>query len=135
MAYGVSLDHMAFSDLKCYSFQPGHGECTAEKWRSRQPVWIFCCLPPTAQTCQKEPVSESKQFVSLELIKRLSYCLVFSTRLLVGAPRAKHQNQVNVTGVVYKCDLTTTSKSCQPIEFDDKGLCTLSEAIFIIVLW
>uniref|UniRef100_A0A669DKF4 Integrin alpha-6 n=1 Tax=Oreochromis niloticus TaxID=8128 RepID=A0A669DKF4_ORENI len=41
--------------------------------------------------------------------------------LLVGAPRAKHQNQVNVTGVVYKCDLTTTSKSCQPIEFDDKG--------------
>lgn len=60
MAYGVSLDHMAFSDLKCYSFQPGHRECTAEKWRSRQPVWIFCCLPPTAQTCQKEPVSESK---------------------------------------------------------------------------
>ncbi|XP_039871880.1 integrin alpha-6-like [Simochromis diagramma] len=42
--------------------------------------------------------------------------------LLVGAPRAKHQNQVNVTGVVYKCDLTTTSKSCQPIEFDDKEL-------------
>lgn len=78
---------------------------------------------------------KAKQFVSLELIKRLSYCLVFSTRLLVGAPRAKHQNQVNVTGVVYKCDLTTTSKSCQPIEFDDKGLCTLSEAIFIIVLW
>uniref|UniRef100_I3J241 Integrin alpha-6 n=1 Tax=Oreochromis niloticus TaxID=8128 RepID=I3J241_ORENI len=49
--------------------------------------------------------------------------------LLVGAPRAKHQNQVNVTGVVYKCDLTTTSKSCQPIEFDDKGLCTFSKGI------
>uniref|UniRef100_A0A671XXF5 Integrin alpha second immunoglobulin-like domain-containing protein n=1 Tax=Sparus aurata TaxID=8175 RepID=A0A671XXF5_SPAAU len=42
--------------------------------------------------------------------------------LLVGAPRAKHQNQVNVTGVVYKCDLTTTSEHCQPIEFDDKGV-------------
>uniref|UniRef100_A0A671XY74 Integrin alpha second immunoglobulin-like domain-containing protein n=1 Tax=Sparus aurata TaxID=8175 RepID=A0A671XY74_SPAAU len=41
--------------------------------------------------------------------------------LLVGAPRAKHQNQVNVTGVVYKCDLTTTSEHCQPIEFDDKA--------------
>ncbi|KAL7395618.1 hypothetical protein ABVT39_020294 [Epinephelus coioides] len=39
--------------------------------------------------------------------------------LLVGAPRAKHQNQVNVTGVVYQCDLTTTSDRCQPIEFDD----------------
>ncbi|KAL7395617.1 hypothetical protein ABVT39_020294 [Epinephelus coioides] len=42
--------------------------------------------------------------------------------LLVGAPRAKHQNQVNVTGVVYQCDLTTTSDRCQPIEFDDDGI-------------
>ncbi|KAM9357368.1 integrin alpha-6-like [Symphorus nematophorus] len=40
--------------------------------------------------------------------------------LLVGAPRAKHQNQVNVTGVVYQCDLTTTSERCQPIEFDNE---------------
>ncbi|XP_061580836.1 integrin alpha-6-like [Cololabis saira] len=38
--------------------------------------------------------------------------------LLVGAPRAKHQNEVNVTGVVYGCDLTTTSERCQPIEFE-----------------
>uniref|UniRef100_A0A3Q3BTF6 Integrin alpha-2 domain-containing protein n=2 Tax=Haplochromini TaxID=319058 RepID=A0A3Q3BTF6_HAPBU len=49
------------------------------------------------------------------------FSVAFHQQLLVGAPRAKHQNQVNVTGVVYKCDLTTTSKSCQPIEFDDKG--------------
>lgn len=42
-------------------------------------------------------------------------------RLLVGAPRAKHQNQVNVTGVVYQCDLATTSERCQPIEFDNEG--------------
>ncbi|XP_073343085.1 integrin alpha-6-like [Pagrus major] len=41
--------------------------------------------------------------------------------LLVGAPRAKHQNQVNVTGVVYQCDLTATSERCQPIEFGDKA--------------
>ncbi|KAM8732326.1 integrin alpha-6-like isoform 2-T2 [Acanthopagrus schlegelii] len=41
--------------------------------------------------------------------------------LLVGAPRAKHRNQVNVTGVVYQCDLTSTSERCQPIEFDDKA--------------
>ncbi|XP_071314514.1 integrin alpha-6-like [Trachinotus anak] len=40
--------------------------------------------------------------------------------LLVGAPRSKHQNQVNVTGVVYQCDLTTTSERCQPIEFDSE---------------
>ncbi|XP_076595871.1 integrin alpha-6-like [Chaetodon auriga] len=40
--------------------------------------------------------------------------------LLVGAPRSKRQNQVNVTGVVYKCDLTTASDHCQPIEFDDE---------------
>ncbi|KAG8003856.1 Integrin alpha-6 [Nibea albiflora] len=40
--------------------------------------------------------------------------------LLVGAPRSKHQNQVNVTGVVYQCDLTTTSDRCQPIQFDSK---------------
>ncbi|TKS72097.1 Integrin alpha-6 VLA-6 [Collichthys lucidus] len=40
--------------------------------------------------------------------------------LLVGAPRSKHQNQVNVTGVVYQCDLTTTSDRCQPIQFDNK---------------
>ncbi|KAM6923822.1 integrin alpha-6-like [Xenentodon cancila] len=39
--------------------------------------------------------------------------------LLVGAPRAKPQNQVNVTGVVYGCDLTT-SEPCQPIEFDSE---------------
>ncbi|XP_035812832.2 integrin alpha-6-like isoform X2 [Amphiprion ocellaris] len=40
--------------------------------------------------------------------------------LLVGAPRAKHQSQVNVTGVVYQCDLDSTSERCQPIEFDDE---------------
>uniref|UniRef100_A0A3Q3VRT0 Uncharacterized protein n=1 Tax=Mola mola TaxID=94237 RepID=A0A3Q3VRT0_MOLML len=38
--------------------------------------------------------------------------------LLVGAPRAKHPNEVNVTGVTYQCELTTTSERCQPIEFD-----------------
>uniref|UniRef100_A0A4W6FCQ0 Integrin subunit alpha 6 n=1 Tax=Lates calcarifer TaxID=8187 RepID=A0A4W6FCQ0_LATCA len=42
--------------------------------------------------------------------------------LLVGAPRSKHQNQVNVTGVVYQCDLNATSERCQPIEFDNEGL-------------
>ncbi|KAI3351532.1 hypothetical protein L3Q82_020388 [Scortum barcoo] len=40
--------------------------------------------------------------------------------LLVGAPRSKHQNQVNVTGVVYQCDLTTTSERCQAIEFHNE---------------
>uniref|UniRef100_A0A8C7XZI1 Integrin alpha-2 domain-containing protein n=1 Tax=Oryzias sinensis TaxID=183150 RepID=A0A8C7XZI1_9TELE len=40
--------------------------------------------------------------------------------LLVGAPRAKHQDHVNVTGVVYMCDLSTTSEHCQPIKFDHK---------------
>uniref|UniRef100_A0A3Q4IA27 Uncharacterized protein n=1 Tax=Neolamprologus brichardi TaxID=32507 RepID=A0A3Q4IA27_NEOBR len=55
------------------------------------------------------------------------FSVAFHQQLLVGAPRAKHQNQVNVTGVVYKCDLTTTSKSCQPIEFDDKGLTTCKQ--------
>uniref|UniRef100_A0A4W6FAL9 Integrin subunit alpha 6 n=1 Tax=Lates calcarifer TaxID=8187 RepID=A0A4W6FAL9_LATCA len=40
--------------------------------------------------------------------------------LLVGAPRSKHQNQVNVTGVVYQCDLNATSERCQPIEFDNE---------------
>ncbi|XP_008293636.1 integrin alpha-6-like [Stegastes partitus] len=38
--------------------------------------------------------------------------------LLVGAPRAKHQSGLNVTGVVYQCDLASTSERCQPIEFD-----------------
>uniref|UniRef100_A0A8D3CGW6 Integrin alpha-2 domain-containing protein n=1 Tax=Scophthalmus maximus TaxID=52904 RepID=A0A8D3CGW6_SCOMX len=46
--------------------------------------------------------------------------------LLVGAPRSEHQNQGNVTGVVYQCDLTSTSERCQPIEFnnflDSKGI-------------
>ncbi|XP_040904522.1 integrin alpha-6-like [Toxotes jaculatrix] len=40
--------------------------------------------------------------------------------LLVGAPRSKHQKQVNITGVVYQCDLTTTSEHCQPIEFNSE---------------
>ncbi|XP_037636914.1 integrin alpha-6-like [Sebastes umbrosus] len=40
--------------------------------------------------------------------------------LLVGAPQSKHQNQVNVTGVVYQCDLSATSERCQPIEFDNE---------------
>uniref|UniRef100_A0A4W6FCR9 Integrin subunit alpha 6 n=1 Tax=Lates calcarifer TaxID=8187 RepID=A0A4W6FCR9_LATCA len=42
--------------------------------------------------------------------------------LLVGAPRSKHQNQVNVTGVVYQCDLNATSERCQPIEFDNEDI-------------
>ncbi|XP_056295655.1 integrin alpha-6-like isoform X1 [Pseudoliparis swirei] len=40
--------------------------------------------------------------------------------LLVGAPRSKHQNQVNVTGVVYQCDMTKISERCRPIEFDNE---------------
>ncbi|XP_076005382.1 integrin alpha-6-like [Genypterus blacodes] len=40
--------------------------------------------------------------------------------LLVGAPRAKHQSQVNVTGVVYQCELASASEGCQPIEFNNK---------------
>lgn len=53
----------------------------------------------------------------------VSHCLrCFALRLLVGAPRSKHLNQVNVTGVVYQCDLTTTSEHCQPIRFDNEGL-------------
>lgn len=47
-------------------------------------------------------------------------CLFSPFRLLVGAPQAK--GQVNVTGVVYQCDLTTTSERCQPIEFDNEGV-------------
>uniref|UniRef100_A0A8C6KIM6 Integrin alpha-6-like n=1 Tax=Nothobranchius furzeri TaxID=105023 RepID=A0A8C6KIM6_NOTFU len=39
--------------------------------------------------------------------------------LLVGAPHAKPQNQVNVTGAVYSCDLST-SERCQPIDFNSK---------------
>ena len=46
----------------------------------------------------------------------------FSPRLLVGAPRSKHQNQENVTGVVYQCDLNATSEHCQPIEFNSEGV-------------
>lgn len=53
---------------------------------------------------------------------RVSSLQVIVSRLLVGAPRAKHQNQVNVTGVVYQCDLATTSKRCEPIEFENEGL-------------
>lgn len=40
--------------------------------------------------------------------------------LLVGAPRSKHENQVNVTGVVYQCDLSATSERCQPIDFNNE---------------
>nr|XP_046261717.1 integrin alpha-6-like [Scatophagus argus] len=40
--------------------------------------------------------------------------------LLVGAPRSKREKQVNVTGVVYWCDLTTGSERCQPIQFDNE---------------
>lgn len=55
-------------------------------------------------------------------IELWSYHLrLFPLRLLVGAPRAKHPNEVNVTGVTYQCELTTTSERCQPIEFDHEG--------------
>ncbi|XP_075868420.1 integrin alpha-6-like [Nelusetta ayraudi] len=40
--------------------------------------------------------------------------------LLVGAPRAKLHNQVNPTGAVYQCDLSTTTENCQPIEFNQE---------------
>uniref|UniRef100_A0A3Q3W8V1 Uncharacterized protein n=1 Tax=Mola mola TaxID=94237 RepID=A0A3Q3W8V1_MOLML len=46
------------------------------------------------------------------------FSVAFHQQLLVGAPRAKHPNEVNVTGVTYQCELTTTSERCQPIEFD-----------------
>lgn len=64
---------------------------------------------------------------------RVSSLQVIVSRLLVGAPRAKHQNQVNVTGVVYQCDLATTSERCKPIEFDNEGLfaCLKFWAIYV----
>lgn len=40
--------------------------------------------------------------------------------LLVGAPQSKHEHQENITGVVYKCDLSETSERCQPIHFDNE---------------
>ncbi|KAM9849647.1 integrin alpha-6-like [Aulostomus maculatus] len=40
--------------------------------------------------------------------------------LLVGAPQSKHLHQVNVTGVVYQCDLTTASQRCRPIDFNNE---------------
>uniref|UniRef100_A0A8D0AIZ4 Integrin alpha-2 domain-containing protein n=1 Tax=Sander lucioperca TaxID=283035 RepID=A0A8D0AIZ4_SANLU len=56
------------------------------------------------------------------------FSVAFHQQLLVGAPRSKHQNQVNVTGVVYQCDLTT-SDHCHELymfifpEFlDSKGI-------------
>lgn len=59
---------------------------------------------------------------------------VFLSRLLVGAPRAKHQNQANFTGVVYQCDLATTSERCEPIEFDNEGLLLEIWAILLAVM-
>lgn len=53
---GASVQRLAPPDR---SFQSGHHERVAEKRRSRKPVWIFCCLPPAAESCQKEPVSDT----------------------------------------------------------------------------
>ncbi|XP_077388086.1 integrin alpha-6-like [Festucalex cinctus] len=38
--------------------------------------------------------------------------------LLVGSPKSKHPYLGNVTGVVYQCDLSASSKHCQPIDFN-----------------
>lgn len=78
--------------------------------------------PSTSSGTQPEGTCEYK--MSSDDFK---HCLVsplevFLFRLLVGAPQATHRNQDNVTGVVYQCDLATTSERCEPIEFDDKGL-------------
>lgn len=112
------------SELSCCSFQPGHSKCPAEERRSGQPVWIFCCLPPAAGPRQKEPVSERSWLVTHLLLYQVWTSWFFFFRLLVGAPRGKHQNHVNVTGVVYQCDLTTASERCQPIQFDHEGWLT-----------
>ncbi|XP_053734440.1 integrin alpha-6-like isoform X3 [Synchiropus splendidus] len=40
--------------------------------------------------------------------------------LLVGAPQSKHLGQENITGVVYRCDLSSPSQHCEPIHFDSK---------------
>ncbi|CAL1612850.1 unnamed protein product [Knipowitschia caucasica] len=38
--------------------------------------------------------------------------------LLVGAPQSKHADHENVTGVVYKCDLSRAEEQCEPLQFD-----------------
>lgn len=55
LVLGASVQRLAPPDC---SLQSGHHERAAEKRRSRKPVWLFCCLPPAAESCQKEPVSD-----------------------------------------------------------------------------
>lgn len=64
----------------------------------------------------------SKNTLKFVYVHSKSLTPLFSPRLLVGAPRATHRNQLNVTGVVYQCDLSAASKRCEPIEFNDEGL-------------
>lgn len=118
LVHGVSVQHLAFQGG---SVQSRHEKCAQKKRRPGKPVWILGGLAPAAQPCQEEPVSTKhpRWFLNTTTSHHLR---CFLCRLLVGAPRAKHRNQVNVTGVVYQCDLATTSERCEPIEFDNKGL-------------
>lgn len=90
-------------------------------------LWIFCQLETSnvaafnldaQNVLQKRGDPGSRFGFSVAFHQQLNPAK--KNLLLVGAPRAKHQDKVNVTGVVYQCDLTPTSERCQPIEFDDK---------------
>lgn len=56
----------------------------------------------------------------LQKIKVGMYFLSF--RLLIGAPRARAlgQQTANITGGLYKCEITQSNK-CERIQFDSEG--------------
>lgn len=82
-------------------------------------LWIYsvtCFNIDTETTLQKDGDPGSLFGFSITLHQQLN-----PTRknlLLVGAPQSKHQLYGNVTGAVYKCDLSEASEPCQPILFD-----------------
>lgn len=60
--------------------------------------------------------------------------MVFFSRLLIGAPRARAlgKQTANITGGLYKCEMTQ-SPHCERIEFDSEGELSVCLSVYAVV--
>uniref|UniRef100_A0A4W5NDG6 Integrin, alpha 6, like n=1 Tax=Hucho hucho TaxID=62062 RepID=A0A4W5NDG6_9TELE len=97
-------------------------------WGLLLDLWfILACLPfhisafnldtDTKHVLRKNGDPGSMFGFSLALHQQLNP--VNKKLLLVGAPRAKSLTKAEVTGGIYQCELTTDSKSCERVKFDN----------------
>lgn len=83
---------------------------------------------------QMEMMTGSYMKKWMSVLDYVVLCLFF--RLLVGAPRARAlgKQAANITGGLYKCEITQSNK-CERVEFDNEGDLSIYICLSVCLVW